>query len=294
MTKLATTHQPVSARVLTPITTAWSNCRLAARLALLRTDVIYRLWRLANREKSFADFYAWQVTRKLDRGRAHKTLGKRRIERDAVFAAAPEHDSTSFAARGSVEFAELLRQGLHPQHKVVEYGCGSLRVGQRCIALLPDRHYVGLDITERFFRDGRDMLKPELVAAKHPRFHVINDASLLEVSVWKPDFVFAAAVTQHVPPFELDTYIDRLCRLKHPHTRLVLFFVAAEREVRLKGKSWASAASQLTTRLEQCFPGVRMQVRARPITRTPTTDEYREEDLIAEYKSRLTSTNGFA
>lgn len=281
MTKPVTTHQPVSNRVLAPLTTAWSTCRLAARLALWRTDIIYRVWRLVNREKSFADFYAWQVTRKLDRGRAHKTLGKRRIESDAMFATAPEHDRMSFAARGSVEFAELLRQGLQPQHKVVEYGCGSLRIGQRCIALLPDRHYVGMDITARFFRDGRDMLEPE-AAAKHPRFHVINDASLLEVRAWQPDFVFAAAVTQHVPPFELDAYVDRLCRLKQPHTRLVLFFVAAEREVRLKGKSWAYAASQLTTRLEQGCPGVRLQVRTCAFERKPTAVRTWEAVIVAD------------
>ena len=199
---------------------------LARRMALIRCDITYRFWKAFNCEKNFADFYAWQVIRKLDAGHAHKTLGKRRIVRDTRLANPAEHDPASFAATGAEEFAELVLQGMQPGHKLIEYGCGSLRIGQHCIRLLADEHYAGMDITDRFYSDGMDLLNPSLIASKHPQLCVISDQSQSTVSNWKADFIFAAAVTQHVPLFELDSFIDKLCSLKHkdlgsrPHRRL--------------------------------------------------------------------------
>jgi hypothetical protein len=233
---------------------------LARKLALIRCDITYRVWKVFNREKNFADFYAWQVIRKLDAGHAHKTLGKRRIDRDTLLANPAQHDPASFAATGTEEFSELVLRGMQPGHKVIEYGCGSLRIGQHCIRLLADEHYVGMDITDRFYSDGKDMLDPSLIASKHPQFFVISNQSLSAVANWKADFIFAAAVTQHVPPFELDSFLDKLCSLKHKDARLVLFFVAADQETRLKGKSWTYTASELTAIVQRRLPYAALKV----------------------------------
>jgi len=246
--QICTVHTPGISVAMSTVRNRRSNfgfATLARRVALLRNEVTYRIWKILNRNRSFAEFYVWQVGRKLDGGREHKSLGKRRIVPQCMCGTRTKRGAAAFVATGTVEFEELQLHGIRPHHRVVEYGCGSLRVGQHCIRYLSDGNYVGMDITDRFFLDGVDLLEPGLQTGKRPRFFIIDDNSIRKVAAWKPDFIFATAVTQHVPPFELSQYIERLSCLRHQHARLVLFFVAADREVRVKGKSWAYPPSRL-------------------------------------------------
>ncbi len=239
-------------------------------MAAARNDLVYRAWRLLHPGQSFAEFYVWQVTRKLDRGGAHKTLGKRRIGQGSIFGAAPEHDLESFASHGRTVFAELLELGLRPDQKVVDYGCGSLRIGQHCIDFLEPGNYVGLDVTDRFFRDGAEILGARYMATKRAEFFVIGDDVLIQVAARQPDLIFTAAVTQHVPPFDLGLYLDRLCSLKGRTTRLIVYFVAAEHQVRLKGKSWAYPPGRMAALLAARCPGATLRILDSALQRRPT------------------------
>lgn len=214
--------------------------RVGALAAIGFNNAQFALWKQLNRDKNFADFYAWQITRKLDKGRAHRTLGARRFDRDNLFSAAPVHNAKTLGQRRpDLLIDHFISLGLEPHHVVVDYGCGSLRVGRHLIDYLDAGKYWGLDVTDRFYKDGLGLLEPETQRCKGPQCRVISTSSLAEVAAHKPDFIFSVAVLKHVPESDLDGYFDKLCGMMHAKTTLVVTFSASQREERISGKSWS-------------------------------------------------------
>ncbi|MDR4494872.1 MAG: class I SAM-dependent methyltransferase [Nitrospirales bacterium] len=149
---------------------------------------------------------------------------------------------------GSFAFKKITRLGLQPHHLCVDFGCGSLRIGQHLIGYLKSGRYIGLDITDRFIRDGLDLLDTGMLQAKDPKIHVINEPILQAVTQMKPDYIICVSVLMHVPPHELDAFFDRILRLMTSQTTLLLFFDESSSPIRTEAKSWAYsvASSQIT------------------------------------------------
>ena len=64
-------------------------------------------------------------------------------------------------------FVKLKRYGLTEDALSVDYGCGTLRVGQHVIRFLPAGGYVGLDISTYLLDQGCSLLAPSLVDELH-------------------------------------------------------------------------------------------------------------------------------
>ncbi|MGF7163287.1 hypothetical protein FHS85_004950 [Rhodoligotrophos appendicifer] len=242
-TSLFTRHGIVAAyrRVATIVDTVrFSEHRgIGLRMAVLANNISWKFFRLRNPDATFADFYADQIGRKLDRGRPHKTLGGRAFKAKSAIPVGAEHDTTSFAQTGKRQFDMLLACGLQPSHVLVDFGCGSLRVGQHAIRYLDPAHYWGLDVTSRFIGDGLSLIGETVTAEKQPQLRRICGDALAEVQAVGPDFVISIAVLKHVPEAEIDTYFDRLTSLVVPGTTLLLSFSAGPRGHRILGKSWS-------------------------------------------------------
>jgi len=223
-------------------------------ISIRRTEHDLRRFRSLHPGKSFAEFYAWQVGEKLCRGRAHRTLGKRKFDPRRPSAAAPMHDAESFAAGTSSLLGRLRELGLASHHTVVEFGCGSLRIGQHFIRILEPGRYWGLDITDRFFSDGLTMLDARERNAKSPACRVISSSTLDEAAQAKPDFVVSIAVLKHVPEHELELYFGRVARLMHPGTRFAFDYWESDREFRMAGKSWSYSQRRIFCLIRRIFP----------------------------------------
>lgn len=197
----------------------------------------YRKWKRSNPEGTFADFYAADAEAKIRKGKSHATLGVRSW---AAGKAGPvEWDQSTFAHRGQENWRQIVELGLKPNMRCVDYGCGSLRLGQHAIRYLDPGNYWGIDISDAFYAEGLKLLPPELVAQKQPKLGVIADPLLAEIRGWKPDFIFANAVLQHVPPEELGLFFRRLAAIMTPESRAYIIFVAGSGATRIKGMSWA-------------------------------------------------------
>ncbi len=229
--------------------------RIGAILAIALNNTTFFFWRLLHPGKQFKDFYAWQITRKLRVGRAHRTLGRRRFDQDNFFAPADDHDETTRFYSGAKVYMQVLRElGLHKGHVLVDYGCGSLRLGGRLIQMLGKGHYWGLDVTDTFYTEGLALMPQQIVCDKKPNLRVISPRSLAEVRRAKPDFIISIAVLKHVPPSELDQYFDNICGLAHEGTRLLISFTEADVEMRISGKSWAYAREHVASMLRRRLP----------------------------------------
>jgi hypothetical protein len=211
----------------------------------------FGLWRLRHPQASFADFYAGAIAARLAQGGSHRTLGRLRPFSDEAQA------SADHAARGLPQFEALRDLGVAPHDIVVEYGCGSLRIGQHLIAYLAPGHYWGLDILADFYEAGLALLGPK-AQDRQPHLRVIGGASLAEARAARPDVIVSIAVLKHVPPPELEVFLSRILGLMAPHTRLILDFDAGENARRAGAKNWTYSRAFLESRLTALRPGLKL------------------------------------
>ncbi len=136
-------------------------------------DRRFRRWKKSNPRASFADFYVADAERKLSKGRHHSTLGGRGWTGPSEV----EWDPQSFASRGLVNWRQIVELGLRPDMRCVDFGCGSLRLGQHAIRYLAPSNYWGVDLTDSFINAGIRLLPPELIASNRPRFAVLGERS---------------------------------------------------------------------------------------------------------------------
>jgi SAM-dependent methyltransferase len=129
---------------------------------------------------------------------------------------------------------------LKPRHKVVEYGCGSLRLGAHFISYLDRGHYFGLDVIGDFYEQGAQTIGAKLIDAKKPTLRVIAEEAVAEATSFAADVVFSNTVAVHVHPDETQTYYGNLARLAaKPGARLIFNAMIFERCHRFQFNSWA-------------------------------------------------------
>lgn len=227
-------------------------------IARWRNDRAFGKWKAANPGGSYAQFYAADAEAKLREGKSHYTLGGRGW--------APGHGSeiaweaNSFAERGLALWEQIRDFGLEPAMRCVDYGCGSLRLGQHAMRFLAPGNYAGIDVVDTFINAGLQLIDPQLVAEKRPRLATISDESLAKLREWKPDFIFSNAVVQHVPPAELASYFQRLEAMMTPATRAFVLFIDAPRQTRVKAMNWAYPAAELKAAIAAATPDLVVEV----------------------------------
>lgn len=204
-----------------------------------RSRASYVAWRITHPTAPFRDFYVHQAERRLDSGEVHVTLGAKSVL------------SPRFLESGRAQLDLLVRGGLGRGERVIEYGCGSLRVGRHLIEYLDPERYVGLDLTERFWREGLTTIDAGVLAEKRPRFAVIGPATLEREAQRPPDVVVSIGVVIHVPPAELDDYFRSLAGLFGPGTRGFLGFLAGAAERRLSHLTWSYTEERLVAASER-------------------------------------------
>ena len=210
--------------------TVWGRWR--ARRRVRQQAKHFTHWQRDNPGKKFRDYYVESVSHKLDDGRSHPTLGGSLTD-------------SHVAESGRPVLEYLAGVGLEPEHVCVDYGCGSLRVGRHLMAYVEPGHYWGLDITSRFIDEGVALLGPELTARHRPNLRVINEASLLEVRKARPDFLVSTGVLFHVPPTDLDDYLEQVMACVDDGTRAFLDVPTSERPTQYSAVSWSYTKESL-------------------------------------------------
>ena len=198
-----------------------------------RYKKLFEQWQEDNPDRGFQDYYGYVIEQHLDQGHSHPTLGKNLIE------------GRVFGESGTGMLRRLIALGLKQNHICVDYGCGSLRVGCHVIAHLNSGCYWGLDVNERFLRDGQDLIGRDIIRRKSPNLHLISDETLAQARTACPRFIFSKSVLLHIHPNELAIYFDSITRLMAKHTEVIIDATVCEQTVQIEPLSWAYSKTVL-------------------------------------------------
>jgi SAM-dependent methyltransferase len=141
------------------------------------------------------------------------------------------------------QFSFLLDAGLREQHRVVDIGCGSLRLGRLLIPfLLPDR-YFGVEPNEWLVKEGFEReLGTEIQQIKRPRFRYVDDFSLGEFGE-QFEFAIAYSVFTHCYPDLAEHGLRQVAQTLAPGGALIATFVENKRSPEGKAKMLAPNGS---------------------------------------------------
>lgn len=187
---------------------AWLTRKREWRRLLRKRNKKYARWLAAHPGGSYTRFYVEEVRRQIDAGMMkHSNLGL---------------DVNTGAMKRSAQrmLEEFKRAGCRPDHIVVDYGCGSLWIGEAFMDYLEPGNYVGLDVVDWFYLEGLTRFPESYVAERRPMLRVISDESLREVRDRQPDFILSTGVLMHVPPGGLAGYFASLTAAAAPRTRI--------------------------------------------------------------------------
>jgi SAM-dependent methyltransferase len=100
---------------------------------------------------------------------------------------------------GSLQRDFLIEQGLRPEHRFLDFGCGSGRLARKLVPYLNKGNYVGLDISAGALGYAVYLACLEGWAEKEPKFDMV-DGDILRSFDWPPfDFACAFSVFIHLP-----------------------------------------------------------------------------------------------
>lgn len=209
---------------------AYANAKAKLR-KFYRRHLRYPLWQLSNPNRPYEQYYADLVSRRVARG---------------------GHDAIGPAARSIRDNTELLdvaiNEGLQPDQRFVDYGCGSLRLGRQVLDYLAPGNFVGMDVTQHFLDLGRDFLGPERLAEKRPDLAVIDPENLARIAATHPHIVASWHVSSKVPDKDLSRYFASILNLVPAaagdgvaagRRQVLIQFAATDHRRRLNSINWS-------------------------------------------------------
>jgi hypothetical protein len=210
----------------------------------------YLAWRITHPFAPYEDYYVYSVMRKIRAGSGHPAIG-----------------SASRPVRQHTELLDFLKKyGLQPNDVAVDYGCGSLRLGQAVIDYLEPGKFWGVDITDEFYNLGLAGMDQAWLKQKAPKLGVINAETLAKVRADKPRLIGSWHVCSKVPEARLDTYIGNIVSLMSPGSIALIHFPETAERRQLSGLAWASPRSLLERIARALAPNA--QISFEPLTET--------------------------
>jgi cyclopropane fatty-acyl-phospholipid synthase-like methyltransferase len=161
----------------------------------------------------------------------------------------PPHDYDLVAA---MSFGLLVALGLRQQHRVLDIGCGSLRVGRLLLPYLNQGGYTGLEPHAWLIDDGiRREVGQDLVTIKRPRFVHADTAEELVDEGARFDYLLAQSIFSHCGPDLLDSWVGQASRLLADDGAMVATFIPGDVDNDVPGWIYPDCVSYRSERLSE-------------------------------------------
>lgn len=118
--------------------------------------------------------------------------------------------------RGAAQFALLIAMGLRGHHRLLDFGCGSLRLGRLAIPYLDPGGYTGLEPNQWLVEDAIErQLGRAILAIKRPVFHAFDDFRADRCGEGF-DYIVAQSIFSHAGPDVVQTALAGFRRALAP------------------------------------------------------------------------------
>lgn len=133
-------------------------------------------------------------------------------------------------------FGLLVALGLRQQHRVLDIGCGSLRVGRLLIPYLNQAGYTGLEPNDWLIEQGIESeVGRDQVHIKRPRFARCEDASGLIADGERFDYVLAQSIFSHCGTDLMSDWLGQIAGLLADDGVAIATYVHGEEDSLAKG-----------------------------------------------------------
>jgi SAM-dependent methyltransferase len=127
---------------------------------------------------------------------------------------------------GTLQFNFLQSQGISPEHKFIDIGCGALRGGIFFIRYLDRGNYYGLDINASLIDAGKIEIQKENLVEKDPTF-LISDKFKLSDFEMKFDYALAQSVFTHLFSNHIQRCLVEISKVLSPNGKFFATFFEA-------------------------------------------------------------------
>jgi hypothetical protein len=122
----------------------------------------------------------------------------------------------TFEQAGREQLVALLQAGLNPESKVLEFGCGCLRVAYWLVRFLDPECYYGIEPARARVEHGLEYLFPaDMILAKRPRFDG-NAEFNSSVFATRFDFFLARSIWTHASKPQIEAMLESFVRDSTP------------------------------------------------------------------------------
>lgn len=136
----------------------------------------------------------------------------------------------------AMAFGLLTSLGLRQQHRVLDVGCGSLRIGRLLIPYLNRGGYAGLEPNEWLVQEGiENEIGADQIRIKQPQFVFSTDAKSLIDEGRQYDFLLAQSIFSHTGLDLFDQWLDQASQLLTDSGALIATFLPAESDTDRSG-----------------------------------------------------------
>lgn len=127
-------------------------------------------------------------------------------------------------ALGRLQFDYLVANGLRPDSRLLDLGCGTLRGGRHFIPYLNPLNYTGTDISLKAIEYAHRLVRDENLAAREPRLihRRRGEAFFADLGDAHFDFILAQSVFTHLPAEVVEECFAGVGRVMGPSA--VFFF----------------------------------------------------------------------
>lgn len=124
--------------------------------------------------------------------------------------------SEKWEERGLFQLHFLKEQGLKPEHRLLDIGCGPIRAGQHLIKYLDNGNYYGVDYNAPFIKIAKELIAESELQAKNPTVEVVDDFAFPE-SFPTFDYLMVFSVLNHCTEAQKKAFFDNIDRITAPN-----------------------------------------------------------------------------
>lgn len=141
-------------------------------------------------------------------------------------------------SHGALQLDFLKRQGLLPEHRLLDVGCGPGRAARRFVPYLQPNRYVGCDISRECLKYAEHLSMDEGWSSKGPIFIENGDLDLLTPESETFDFIWAHSVFTHLPEEQIYKMVGNAAKIMSAGAKFLFTYKRCAVPTRTGLKQW--------------------------------------------------------